>query len=151
MIDAGIYLRAYLVADAGIIAQVGTDARSAVRIYVGGLGSGVPQVDAGLMPRKCAVILASGGSPVGRRMPLLRPLFWIRCYGASILEAMEVFAAIFEALQRQQNQKVTVSGSNSYLYWSELNIEAQVLPEPTTEWPCCGSPFSCVFYEDAVA
>ena len=151
MIDAGIYLRAYFVADAGVQAQVSTDARGGYRVYVGGsAGAGIPQSDAGLMPRKCIVLLPTGGSPIGRRMPLLHPSFWIRCYGPSMLEATEVYAAAHALLQRQQNVQITVGANKAILYWAEKDIELQPIPEPTTEWPCVGSPFNCTFYEDAV-
>ena len=150
MIDPASYLRQFLVSDAGVQAQVSIDARGAVRIYVGGLGSGIPQVDASLMPRKAVVLLLSGGSPVGRRMPLIRPVVWIRCYGASVLEAMQVYGAVYDVLHRAQNEKVAVGASKAAMYWAEINVEPQVLPEPVTEWPCVGTPFQMVFYESTV-
>jgi hypothetical protein len=150
MIDPAAHLRQWLIDQAGIQAQVSTDSRGAYRVYVAGVGAGIPQADATLMPRKAVVIVQSGGFAFPSDAPILDVRFQLRCYGATVLEAQEVYGAVFDVLHREQNQAVTVGATVAHMYWCELASGPMLLPEPITEWPCVGGIYRALFHEGAI-
>ena len=98
MIDTNSVLRAFLAANAGIIALVGT------RIYCPRLPENcdLPAID----------FFTRGGTSTPYIPPIVSPSVQIDCWADDPIEAREVYRAVYDALQGIQNETV---GSNEIL------------------------------------
>ena len=123
MIDVRAAVRAYLAAQAGIIAQVST------RVYG---APGIPREDALLMPRKALAFYASGGPGADRYVPEAHGNIQFRCYGATSLEAGVVYAALYDALHRKHHIRLT---GDMLILTIEESMAPTDMVEPATGWP----------------
>ncbi len=123
MIDVRVAIRAYLAAQAGVAAQVGT------RVYG---APGIPRDDALLMPRKAIAFYASGGPGGDRYVPEARVNVQFRCYGATSVEAWAVYAALFDALHRAHHVR---SATGQLILTAYETAAPMDMVEPATGWP----------------
>jgi hypothetical protein len=114
-------IRAAALADADVAAQV------AARVYVPEL----PRGDAGAMPRKCIVLTPSGGPGNGSTAPIGDTRFDAKCYGATALEAAQVYYA-FREFARELAQ---TRAGGALIYAVSIETGPTHTREPEVDWP----------------
>ena len=123
MIDVRVAIRTYLLTNAGVVTQI------VARLYG---APGIPRADALLMPRKAIAFYASGGPGGDRYVPEARSHIQFRCYGATALEAGEVYAALYDALHRKHHIR---SATGQLILTAEEAMAPTDMVEPATGWP----------------
>ena len=141
MIDVTEAIRTYMLLQAGIVAQVGTNV----------FGYQVPPNKVASMPTKCVCIMADSGPQI----PLVPVLQWrviFRCYGAEpgFVEAWEVARAVFDLFRRGGDEIIPVTGGNVYFYRSDCENAGYIVREPEVDWPRVDIAFSFVFSENVI-
>ena len=117
--DPNAILRAYLAAEAGLVAVVGT------RIYVPRLPEGCALPALGLFVR--------GGWSTPYIPEITDPSFQIDCWGATQIEARQVYTALYDCLQGVQDETVTVGGTDYRILGAMEEVQGQDLQD--VEYP----------------
>jgi hypothetical protein len=121
VIDALAAMRTLLLADPAI-----TDLCE-IRVFAGEL----PQGEVKDMPRKCIVIVASGGMERTATDPLIRPRFDLYAYAETYYEAGRVDRAIYDTLKTLQRQRV----GDALLHSVALSGGPMQVRDPDNGWP----------------
>jgi hypothetical protein len=131
-------LVAYLKADAGVAALVGT------RIF----GLELPAAEASAMPRKAVVLQASGGAPlVGGYLEHTAQRIDAFAYGETPYEAERVRRAVFDSL-KQLRRAVAAS---TLIHWVEDAGGFSTQRDPDGGWPVSFQSFQTFFATAAAA
>lgn len=150
MIDALAALITYLENEATLTAHT-----TAAYIYG---PDGIPSAREGgpSMPRKALVVLESGVSaPPSTENVELSMRFAGHCYGATQVEAMDVFRALADVLHGTKRKDVDVGvGVGSGAAYNNRMLIARLVggprrsQEPLTEWPRVIGEFEAMFVRD---
>jgi hypothetical protein len=62
--------------------------------------------------------------------PIVQPSIQFRCYDDDPIGARAVYTALYNALQGIQNVKVTVEGTDYYIFSSKEEVQGQDLIDP---------------------
>lgn len=130
-------LVAYLKADAGVAATVGT------AVYGTRLPAGVAS---GTTPPSAVVVAAAGGLGEGGDAPLMRPRVDVRCYGTTAAGAMAAWAAAFAALRALKRR----SHASALLHAAVQEGGPLSLFDPDTDWPFVVSSWLVLVGEEPV-
>lgn len=120
MIEIIVGLVDYLKADAGVAALVGT------RVY----GVEIPPTQVDSMPQKAVMVRPEGGNPRPGTLPIARPRYDLWSTAETFLEAIEVDAAVFDALETLRREDI----SNVFLHCVLPAHGHRATREPTTGW-----------------
>lgn len=127
---------AFLKADSAVAALVGT------KVF----GGELPQREAANMPQDCIVVTHVGGTPApgigSSHVPITRSRFDFKCYGASILSAQTLYAAVNDALK----QTYRVVFNDTFIYNAVMEGGPRSEREGDTQWP-----FTFATYQIAVS
>jgi hypothetical protein len=126
-------LRAYLIADAGILTLAST------RVYAGEL----PKTEADNMPRAALVARLAGGSGPASDVPALYVTVDVTCYGATGLQATALYLAAREALRGLKRDQLVDNVLHSAV---ELSGPLE-LRDPDTHWPLTWSSWRVIASE----
>lgn len=95
-----------------------------------------------------AVIFENNGGPAHPDIPMASERFTFYCYGASQPEAVAVFAALHDALNRRGYTAVAYSaGVTALVRRCRLVMGPSDLPDPGTNWPRVVSAFQMTYKE----
>jgi len=111
MIDTNTVIRAYLAANAGIIALVGS------RIYCPRLPEGATLPAISLFTR--------GGVPNPHIEKLQCPSVQIDCWADDSIVARRVYRAVFDCLQGLQDASITIGATTYYIKSAILEVDGQ--------------------------
>ena len=115
MIDSNVPIRAYLAANAGLIALVGT------RIYVPRLPENAVLPALGFFTR--------GGTSTPYIPTIPSPSVQIDCWGRTPQEARQVYRAVYDALQGIQNVTVTIGLTDYVILAAREEVQGQDLAD----------------------
>lgn len=121
MIDAHTALRTYLIA------------ASPLRTLLGGAYVYWPELPASrsVSPIGKNIVFRFSGGPTSPYLPTQQARVNFRCYGASHVEAMTVYRALYDRLHAIQNVIVGDTG----IYGAEEDTPGEPLEDPGTGWP----------------
>lgn len=135
-------VRAFLQADPGVAAAVGTQAGYGVRAF----GGEFPRQLASTMPGAAVVVKAAGGGLLGAAQQRYGDTrVDVDCYGRTPHEAWDVYldvAAAFDALDADEYAGGLLKGANV----SSRGIQAR---DPDTDWPVVVATWQVVAGKDA--
>lgn len=118
-------IKDFLEADATVAALVGT------KIY----GGELPNSEVANMPQDCVVIHLAGGGAAPRigasTIPISRPRYDFKCYGQTVLTAMQLYAAVHSALRCLTQQVI----NNTVLYAAIMEAGPVNLRDADGQWP----------------
>jgi hypothetical protein len=105
---------------------------SSVMLLAGGriYGDELPESEVINMPRKCVVIMETGGLERNDFLPINQPRLDIYCYGETFYEAGKLDRAVSYALKHLK--RLTIS--NSLIHGVALGTGAHSLKDPDTGW-----------------
>jgi hypothetical protein len=115
MLDSNVPIRAYLAANAGLIALVGT------RIYVPRLPENAVLPALGFFTR--------GGTSTPYIPTIPSPSVQIDCWGRTPQEARQVYRAVYDALQGIQNVTVTIGLTDYVILAAREEVQGQDLAD----------------------
>ena len=108
-----------------------------------GYGSpGIPRADANDMPRTAITLLQIGGTQ-NINIPIGDPVIAVKCYGATTLESMQLYAEMDEVFgymaapvagRRLQNRQVTYGANLAYVYYIHKSTGPMDMMEPEEKW-----------------
>ena len=137
-------MRAFLQANADVLALVGTQAGFGPRVF----GGEFPRQLNSSMPRAGVVVKAAGGGLLGRAQQRYGDTrVDVDCYGATPHEAWDVYlvvAAAFDALDADQYGDTLLKSANV----TSRGIQAR---DPETDWPVVVATWQVLAGKDAAA
>lgn len=119
MIDAHSALRTYLIA------------ASPLRTLLGGTYVYWPELPSSRAGDLKSVVFRFSGGTSSPYLPTQEARVNFRCYGATHVEAMTVYRALYDRLHAIQNVIVGDVG----LYGAEEDVPGEPLEDPSTGWP----------------
>ena len=134
---------AYLKADADVTAQVGT------HVYGAELPGSVTLDGNGMPPKSVVVQPSAGGFGQYSRtwVPMANERYDIRCYAPTPKAAMDVWRAVFPAMQLRLKKHVR---GGVLLFDATSTIGVSLLREPDTRWPFAFGSFNVLAALEAV-
>lgn len=122
MPDPVTAVKDYLLADAGVSAQVGT------RVFAGEL----PRSEVESMPRRAIVVRPAGGGLLGRAYQRYGDTrIDMSCYGATPHEAWALYRVARSALKHLRRAVV----GDTLLHWARVSSDGTTLRDADTDWP----------------